>query len=215
MVIAVVASTCSACGNRPDIERPSYRPGARAPVAQYASAVKIVADCATATGRDEHENGTGVIVTSTKLLTAWHVIDEPECRYHALEHDGTRHIVRMSDALIEEDIASMRLDAGDRFHNAMPVTIGQRPRTGDEICLVGMVPYTLRYCGVTQWTTDDTGDPNDVDHSIVTQPGNSGGPVYDVAGRLVAITTRYRKCINGQICGGKASSLEKHAWIAR
>lgn len=67
--------------------------------------------------------------------------------------------------------------------------IGPPPAIGDQVCVVATVPFLSRSCGpVTSYREGDFWMGNGyVVYDLPSIGGNSGGGVYDAAGRVVAI----------------------------
>lgn len=221
-LVMLTAATCGACAAAVNREETAI---GRTPVAQYVSAVAIRATCDLPDGtRLDMPIGTGVAVSRTLVLTAHHVIspdvgtDVPlgtACRFTVVDGDQTLHPVVIDVDLPDVDVARLRLSApGDELAVAgkYPVRIGPRPEVGDLVCAIGLVPTVTRFCGVEQWHDSKEGEAHDIEHSIFTMPGNSGGPIYDSLGRLVGLTTKFMRC-RGEVCGGKGTSLSTRQWL--
>jgi S1-C subfamily serine protease len=217
LMLVALATTCGACRAEAPVRPPVAEPHLRSPAQQVRWTVEIDATCGVPPAGLAPESpvayGSGVVVTRRSVLTAHHVIKQQGCTYEAVEQDGTRHllVVDVDDAAHD----TTRLTAIVPFPDDVPeVDVGQAPALGDLVCAVGRVPWTTRFCGWVQPPQRELGADADIVHQVTTQPGNSGGPLYDSSGRLVGITTRYVRCISGQYCGGAASSLQLRAWIA-
>ena len=219
LALAMVAVTCCSC-------RPSSAPRIvpaepapehlRTPEQQVRWAVQIDMTCPAPAGLatgSPRGLGTGVVTSRRHVVTAHHVVANRTCDYEAVEADGTRHPLAFDGDDAEHD--QTRMVALIPFaEDVPPVDIGPVPQVGALVCAVGRLPWTTRLCGFVQPAQRLPGENSDVVHQVITQPGNSGGPLYDARGRLVAVTTRYWTCMNGQLCGGAASSLYLRPWMA-
>lgn len=188
---------------------------ARTVPAQWTSAVQIHAECIDPfTGRsDLYMRGSGVVVSSTQILTAWHVVSTtpPICRLRASTTEGDTYALTVDMAAPEADVVRMTIDG--TFKNASTPKLGPKPAVGTTVCVLGAIPSRQRRCGEAQWTFD-VPPPGDIEHTAITEPGNSGGGLYDSRGRLVGIVTHLQFCRNGQICGGRATSLAgPRSWL--
>lgn len=146
--------------------------------------------------------GSAVVLSEHTLLTAYHVVEGLDTVV-VTEGPGAKEIrakVIKTDPV--HDLALLRVTEKLPYK---PTTVAPMPSLGNIICLVAKVPQVDRQCGGL--VRHEKGVAGDYWHSAITQPGNSGSGVYDMSGHLVGIVTHYRRCRNGQICGGRISSL--------
>lgn len=181
---------------------------------EYDAAVKIETSCAGIVVA----YGSGVIVSSTQVLTASHVVDHPGCSWMVRTRDGDVHPMELDlstetftiGAMPPDGIARLtmaQLEIFDEWTTA-PV-LGYVPDLGDELCIVTAWPDRNRKCGEVQPWRDGVAQ-----HLAVTEPGNSGSAAYDRAGRLVGIVvTLSMSMANGQITGGGVAPIELVRWI--
>ncbi len=177
--------------------------------AEHESAVMISAVCTQiAPGMppvySEAPRGSGVVISSTQVLTALHVVAEAECSYFIELADGTKRAVFVEMAWAPFDVARLSLYPGSLFPYTRLQT-GPVPEPGEDVCIVSAIPQRTRRCGEVQYYQSPT--PGDIGHTAITEPGNSGSGVYDGYGRLVGTVTHLLHCVNGQICGGRFASL--------
>lgn len=166
---------------------------------QYDNAVRIGVICGT-----DVWGGSGVLIDGDTIYTAYHVVEceQAEFKIAVKFSDGSIDYATLVEGSALVDLAEIRLA---KFRTGVtPPVIGPKPRLGDTVCLVVKVPDSARKCGEVQPYGDY---PGNLEHTAITEHGNSGGGVYDSAGRLVAIVTHLRLCETGQICGGRASTL--------
>lgn len=188
--------------------RPETGDTMRSPAIQVDEAATLSVLCAD--GRSFA--GSAVVLGPDRLLTAAHVV---ACEGHGgapllvlVSLGGVSTVGTVEIMSPGSDLA--RLVTVDRlaYHALL---IGPRPAIGEIVCVAAGAPQgRTRRCGPVERFEEE---PGDIVHAVVTEPGNSGAGVYDSAGRLVAILSHYRECINGQLCGGKATSLAGRAWI--
>jgi S1-C subfamily serine protease len=200
LILALVTSACIACRT----PAPTAPRAARAVDATYANTVRITNLCGGM--------GSGVVVSKYHVITAAHVVEgSAGCELPLVVEVGlgaekpTAYLMTIDVLDEESDLARLIIVGLGAFDTIAPI-IAPPPVLGGEVCLSSGVPSWTRRCGQT-WPRgrDSAGD---IRHEVVTEPGNSGGGVYDRAGRLVGIVTHYRACpANGQLCGGRATSL--------
>lgn len=154
-------------------------------------------------------HGSGVVVSSSQVLTAWHVVDAAavtgaNCNIAVVLKSGEHVPMTVEVSAVENDMA--RLDTLELYvFNAPPVELVSPPDPGQWVCAVVAWPERGRRCGEVQDRRDPDGK---FWYDIITEPGNSGGGVYDTSGHLVGIVSSYRPCpFNGQLCGGGAMPL--------
>ncbi len=146
--------------------------------------------------------GSGVKISATRVLTANHLFrrcDNPQIKISE-SRTGTRYTATVVARNTKADLAELRV-LGPMVFSL--VSIGQ-VQLGDTVCLVTKAPDFARRCG---YAAKRDKLPGDVVHSAVTEPGNSGAGLYSLRGELVGIVTHFRRCQNGQYCGGAMTSL--------
>ncbi|WP_185984731.1 serine protease [Aureimonas mangrovi] len=158
----------------------------------FASPNTLVARTAPADVRDDGSpafdaSGTGFVVAGEWVLTNAHVVNA--CATVLVGQVGAASEV-VIDA--DNDLALLRLE-GD-LGAPLPL-VEDTPRLGEDILALG---YPLRSIladslNVTRGNVSSLlglmNDPNYLQISAAVQPGNSGGPVVDLAGRVVGIVT--------------------------
>lgn len=155
--------------------------------------------------------GSGVLVSPTQLLTAAHVADVSgippiltACSLYAYFPSGRRYQLAVDHLWPDRDVARMRAAFGVFYEFRERPAIAA-PVVGEDVCLEPAIPMRLHRCGEVQSIAE--GGPGNVVHLAITEHGNSGGGAYDRRGRLVGITTHLWNCSNGQICGGRITSM--------
>lgn len=181
----------------------------RKPSIALEQAVKVTATCLDRVGNGAVFFGSGVIVDKNTVLTAGHVAADPEgyaCIRTVTMMNDHVYVVMPGKIMRDRDLATLKLLFQD-FDPTYPVIYGPPPAFGDRVCAMVSYPYWLYRCGEAQTFAEPPGDRV---HTITVEPGNSGSGVYDSHGRLVGIITHRWSCFNGQLCGGKFSTLEGH-----
>lgn len=134
-------------------------------------------------------SGTGFVVSADGwVLTNAHVANA--CKTVLVGEHGAASRVVVDE---ENDLALIKLDEVD-LGEPLAMVAG-KPRLGEDILALG---YPLRSIlanslNVTRGNISSLlglmNDPNYIQISAAVQPGNSGGPVVDLAGRVVGVVT--------------------------
>ncbi len=141
--------------------------------------------------------GSGVLISPTQVLTNWHVVkDRRKDRRknnRAIQvrfADGSRRfaIVVRQDSIW--DVALLSIHKTDMT----PITVGSRPKTGEEITIQGLGP-DYEYKPQTGILSDiemyPESQPNNLDYvqilKVRARQGDSGGPLTDAQGNLVGL----------------------------
>ncbi len=145
----------------------------------------------------ESGNGSGVLLEGGRILTAAHVVhsmDSVTVEYA----DGTRAPARIIGSVVQGDVALLQVDeappAGIR-----PAILGDSDtvRIGS-LCFVVGAPHglthtlTVGYISARRAKDHPTLDILDVEHfqtDASVNPGNSGGPMFDMNGRVIGIVS--------------------------
>ena len=135
-------------------------------------------------------NGTGFFITSTQVVTNAHVVKG--CNLVRLlrrgQSIGAATILGRNE---QDDVAVLRSETSSE--HSLPLRIGLPLRAAEQVVVFGFpMIATLSSFGNTTigHITALTGPRDDgrfIQISAQVHPGNSGGPVVDTAGRLVAI----------------------------
>lgn len=142
-------------------------------------------------GRDGDRigTGTGFIVDSDGLIaTNLHVIAEGR-RFEVQLHDGSLlKVIAIEASDRAEDLALIRVDPGDKSLRPLPLADGELIKQGREVIAIGN-PLGLRNSvvrGVVSAIRNIDGRDL-IQLAMPIQPGNSGGPLIDFAGRVHGI----------------------------
>jgi S1-C subfamily serine protease len=190
LFLLATACSCGAVPKRTVEVPPADRALAREEAARAVAVAALCGEAGTAFG-------SGVIVGPSTVLTALHVVGHCENPVVLVQTTDEKVRAVVVTAKWSADVARLELVAGT--FDAPVLERGPRPEPGDRVCVVAAVPDRLRRCGeVDKYGTDG------MYHSAPVQRGNSGGGVYDSAGRLVGVTTM----TIGDGMGGVAAPLE-------
>ncbi len=209
LAIGLITSHCSC--NRPPTNTPVGLK-TRSIKQQHEAAVVIEVLCKTPTGLKFGFIGSGVIASPTQVLTAGHVIDDPNCIYSALDVRKKHHPLTVE--VLQKDLDVARLVSTVPFETYTPIEISGPPEPGERLCVVTWYPQPSRFCGDYYALSSNGGEANLMWDGRV-YPGNSGSAIYDDWGHLIGITTHTRQCPDGSQCIGFGTSLNQVPGIIR
>ena len=192
-IFGVLICCCGAAGVRAEEAEPDAAPEAvgRAGVEDVFNRARPSLAVITVAGRDgrQHGLGTGFVIGADGLIaTNMHVIGQGRAISVQIG-DGKRYEVthvHASDRFL--DLAILRVDA----QGLTPIALGDSDdlRQGQAVVALGN-PRGLRHSvvsGVVSGRRDIEGRSM-IQLAIPLEPGNSGGPLVDLAGRAVGILT--------------------------
>ncbi len=160
-------------------------------------------------GRLAGSSGAGWVYDDAgHIVTNAHVAGDGRI-FHVYYHDGFVQSARLvrSDAIT--DIAVLEVDAGPWLF-PIPRATGQRLQPGERVYAFGS-PFGLKF-SMTEGIISGlgraprgvlgfTGISNYIQHDAAVNPGNSGGPLVDVGGRLVGMNVAIANAVNSN--GGR------------
>jgi hypothetical protein len=166
--------------------------------AQSKASVKVMMSCGHSKPFSERywgswgdSQGSGVIISDTKIVTAAHVVRCPIVPdVMVMLTSGKFYRVHVTKRF-SDDIAELELsDEHERFDmRVKPPRIAKAPDRGDPLCTVTATPKFGWSCGLTDYSGDDR-----IVYDAFIEPGNSGSAVYDIDGYLVGIATERVNC---------------------
>lgn len=132
--------------------------------------------------------GSGLMVEGGYVLTAFHVVNG--AKKISIDFEGTFHegkVVAKNKGL---DVAVLKIE---KLNVGMPLNISNSPRIGEEVFSLGY-PNTYVQGSSIKYTSGDINslsglrdDENFMQISVPLQPGNSGGPLFDLRGNFLGI----------------------------
>lgn len=199
---ALIVTACS-CAGQQYVDSVTAR--------EYAHAIQLEVACLTPEG-PSGAGGSGTIISSRHILTAWHVVTcgfrgEPTLIV-ATDVYGRQYELEVDKVL--EKVDSVRLVVVGSTHPFRTwAWLGRPPKIGQKICMATAVPIRGRFCGEVQ--PPDLGMLRWSSVANTPFPGNSGSGLYDTSGRLVGMVTMSERC--GQYmpwdkCGGRGWTIE-------
>lgn len=185
---------------------------------QLDTAIRVTLRCDSSANKLYHDKvGSGVIISKKEIITAYHVVSCVNSYGYPIRengklieaHSGSRsYALRVKSVDASLDVVELSIVDDNSFYDYVPAhDTPAVPAEGDIVCSVTSWPMADRLCGRVIES-----DSREIRFNIPTVPGNSGSPVYDDHGVLVAIVTRY--CLDSHICGGVASNIggPLHSW---
>jgi hypothetical protein len=134
--------------------------------------------------------GSGVMISGNELLTAGHVVKCSGFATYVVDA-GPAHIAATLDRIWpERDIARLMLFGHAPYYAPKVVTVAPN----QNVCQAAKVPREMASCGpvisVERTTCEDDGEwCYNAGFRATVIPGNSGAPVYNESGELVALVT--------------------------
>ena len=148
------------------------------------------------TVRSDRELGTGFAFAVGYLVTNAHVVGD-SATVEVEEQDGNTfraRVVRKNEA---RDFAILEPEGVRPFTTVVPLLAGETPEIGEALVVIGSpggMKGTVTTGIVSQIYPDGV-----VQMNVAVNPGNSGGPVFDLRGRVFGIATF--KYTNGEGIG--------------
>lgn len=195
-------------------------PGSTSPTALPAFFEQTVVNISGPVSNDSGVAGSGFFINPKQVVTNRHVVEHIKTGKIVLTNKTIgrqipARIVAISDpdpredgggSLSHEDLAVIEVDAGD--HPYMP--IGPSPAKMQDIWAIGYPGY-LNSDDMTIERGIVTTKPNytvpSIIHSAKIAPGNSGGPLADICGRVVGVNTQTMRDRNQPIIGFSAQDV--------
>jgi len=151
---------------------------------------------------DSHSLGTGFIISTDGLaLTAAHVVGTNR-EVNVVLHGGKRARAKVVAVQTDFDLALIDV-AVDRVPPPLPLATADTVRVGQ---WVGAVGHGLG--GVWAFTTGMVSNAYEAEHGaklvqtqIPLNPGNSGGPIFDRSGRVLAVVSKGATAANSMNIG--------------
>lgn len=200
IIIALLVTACGGCYQH-------TRPKVFSPMEQIAASVGISVICPIELSASA---GSGVFIDGETVLTAYHVVD---CRdaIVTVTRGGKSIPARISKVDPAGDVAALTLVVG--IEGIDRPVIGKRPDIDHKVCLQPRVPTNVRSCGwvAEHYEKQIAGDVRM--NTTFTWYGNSGSGVWNEHGALIGIVIYLAAGQNGQIIGGRFTSLDSRRWL--
>lgn len=123
------------------------------------------------------------------ILTNAHVVEK--CTRLEVVVDGKRASGRV--AALARDVDLALLAAVTRYEHTAPLRVPVNMRAGEEVVAVGFPLQSLLSrepivtTGIVSALAGIRGNPSEIQVSAPLQPGNSGGPIFDLSGNVVGV----------------------------
>lgn len=132
--------------------------------------------------------GSGYMVKGGYVITAFHVVDG--AKKISVDFDGVYHVANVAAKNKGLDIAILKLE---KLEDGIPLRLSTSPRIGEEVFSLGY-PNTQIQGSSIKYTSGDINalsglrdDENFMQISVPLQPGNSGGPLFDLKGNFLGV----------------------------
>lgn len=144
------------------------------------SIVRVVAQDSEGTGFVAYQAG--------QIVTAYHVVGSPDARVTIIAADGSEHRAIVLGVDQEKDLALLIAPTLER----QPIPLGEVASEGDAVYAVG---YAAGFSGdasitrgiVSALRVDSETGITYVQTDASLNPGNSGGPLFDVRGHVIGV----------------------------
>jgi S1-C subfamily serine protease len=149
-----------------------------------------------------------VVLGPRRLLTAAHCVGEGAVTVTEFRRGSRGEVLetrklagRFGASDAAHDLAAVELSEDLQW--AVPATLGETPRVGDEVTAVGCpnrhdpLPVWGRVWGIGQGVSRVEPDHKYLGASATVTYGSSGGGLFDRQGRLVGVTSRVELDVNG------------------
>jgi S1-C subfamily serine protease len=146
-------------------------------------------------GETSRSSGSGVLVREDGLLLTNHHVVGGAVRIAVTLRDGRRYAGELLGSDPRTDVAVVRIGGGQGGFPAARLGPPEGPRVGSWVLTIGH-PYEFNFTvsagivsavGRRNLVADEITDYIQTD--VVAHPGSSGGPLFDLNGRLVGLTT--------------------------
>lgn len=180
-ILALVGSTLMGCANTNIVRSEAHGP------VELALATTVAVS-------DELGHGSGVVIDANTVLTARHVVEGTPI--------GGKVTVQYSNGdQREATVAFTGVDSGDDLavlhtdttgHSVAPMSCA-KPYIGQEVMVFGYPKFLANiatYGFVAGFNTNDELEAMEASAVVLdvkVNPGNSGGPVFDMSGRVIGI----------------------------
>ncbi len=132
--------------------------------------------------------GSGYMVKGGYVITAFHVVDGSKRIF--VDFEGTFYEAKVAASSKPLDVAILKVL---KIDGGVPLYISNNPRIGEEVFSLGY-PNTQLQGSSIKYTSGDISslsgmrdDENFMQISVPLQPGNSGGPLFDLRGNFLGI----------------------------
>ncbi|MEO8461103.1 MAG: S1C family serine protease [Dokdonella sp.] len=198
MILSLVALTCMGVASAEDKNSAALPKGqeralrvaqnqpAETPASIYRNSIHAVF-----TIRSAHTLGTGFTFASGLIATNAHVVGD-SVTVEVEEQDGHTFQARVVRKDVDHDFAILEPEGIRPFATVVPLPKGDAPAIGDGIVVIGS-PGGLKGT-VTAGIVSQNYPDGVVQLNVSVNPGNSGGPVFDMQGRVFGMATfKYTK----------------------
>lgn len=136
--------------------------------------------------RSADELGSGFTFASGLIVTNAHVVGNSST-VEVEEQDGNKFSATVIQKDVTRDFAILKPDGIRPFTTVLPLPLGNTPAIGDSIIVIGS-PGGLKGT-VTAGIVSQIYPDGMIQLNVSVNPGNSGGPVFDLQGRVIGIAT--------------------------
>jgi S1-C subfamily serine protease len=155
--------------------------------------------------------GTGFVFASRLLATNAHVVGNASL-VQVESQDGQSFEAKVVKKDVRRDFAILRFEGvTEPFFSLIPIQHSGTPEIGEGVVVIGS-PLGSKGT-VTTGIVSQVHSDGVIQLNASVNPGNSGGPVFDMQGRVFGIATaKFKQLTDGQSVDGLAMAIPIH-WL--
>jgi S1-C subfamily serine protease len=154
--------------------------------------------------------GTGFVFATNLLATNAHVVGNASL-VQVETQDGQSYKATVVKKDVRRDFAILRFEGMQPFFSVIPIQHAGTPEIGEGVVVIGS-PLGSKGT-VTTGIVSQVHSDGVIQLNASVNPGNSGGPVFDMQGRVFGIATaKFKQLTDGQSVDGLAMAIPIH-WL--
>jgi putative serine protease PepD len=149
--------------------------------------------------------GTGFVFATGRLATNAHVVGTASL-VKVESQDGDSFTAKVVKKDVRRDFAILQFEGLKPFFSVIPIQHAGTPEIGEAVVVIGS-PMGSKGT-VTTGIVSQVYSDGAIQLNASVNPGNSGGPVFDMQGRIFGIATaKFKQLADGQSVDGLAMAI--------